>query len=256
MTERSFKPIVIIPVYNHGETIGATVANILSNTDLPIILINDGSHAQCSQVLRTLTQHATRISLVAHEHNQGKGAAIQTGFYAAQQAGYTHALQVDADGQHQLSDIQHFITLAAQHPNALICGCPIYDESVPKKRLYARYLTHIWVWINTLSLRIKDSMCGFRIYPLTQIIPLLNRHHTFKRMSFETEILVYADWAGVSIINTPTQVKYPKNGVSHFLAVKDNVYISLAHSKLFLGMLVRFPRLIYRLWTDKPKNAT
>jgi glycosyltransferase involved in cell wall biosynthesis len=195
------------------------------------------------------------VSLVEHSHNQGKGAAIQTGFRAAISAGYSHALQVDADGQHQLSDIARFIALAQSNPTALICGCPIYDASVPKKRLYARYLTHVWVWINTLSLRIQDSMCGFRVYPLASIVPLINRHTIFPRMSFDIEILVYADWAGINIINTPTKVNYPEHGVSHFLSFKDNAYISLTHTKLFFGMLIRSPRLIYRWWRDKPKYA-
>jgi glycosyltransferase involved in cell wall biosynthesis len=247
----SFNPAIIIPVFNHGATIGQTVAFILSTTDLPIILINDGSDAACSEVLQSLIQ--ARVQLVVHAHNQGKGAGIQTGFRIATSLGFTHVLQVDADGQHALGDIAHFICFAQAHPAAIICGCPIYDTTVPKHRLYARYLTHVWVWINTVSLRIKDSMCGFRVYPLAPLLPIIERYKMYPRMSFETELLVRADWEGVLIINVPTQVHYPADGVSHFLSVRDNVYISLMHTRLFFGMLPRLPKLLRRFFSDKPK---
>lgn len=253
MNKTSFLPIILIPVYNHGLTIKSTLQKILSSTELPVILVNDGSEHSCSQVLKSLAQqHAPRVRLIEHGKNRGKGAAIQTGLRAAQQAGYSHALQVDADGQHRLSDIPRFIVLAQKNPTALICGYPIYNESVPKHRLYARYLTHIWVWINTLSLRIKDSMCGFRVYPLSSVIPLINRHSMFPRMSFDTEIAVRADWASIPIFNTPTQVIYPEDGVSQFLSVKDNVYITLMHTRLFFGMLTHSPHLLCRWFSDKP----
>ena len=96
-----------------------------------------------------------------HQHNQGKGGAVQTGLLTADKLGFTHAIQVDADGQHDLNDIKTLIKLGKTHPNSLISGRPVYDESVPKVRLYSRYITHFWVWIETLSFSVKDSMCGF-----------------------------------------------------------------------------------------------
>src|SRR3546814_7870841 len=88
------------------------------------------------------------------------------GFAAAATDGYSHALQFDADGQHNAADVPRLLALAAAHPQALITGVPKYDASVPKSRLYGRYITPVWVWINTLSLRIRDLMLGFRVYPL------------------------------------------------------------------------------------------
>ena len=174
-----------------------------------------------------------------------------TGIRYAAQAGYTHALQIDADGQHRVSDIPHFLRQAAAHPQALIVGCPDYGETVPSLRFYLRYLTHVWVWINTLSRHIKDSMCGFRVYPLSPILALDSRRRLGARMNFDIEVLVRLYWDGVEIINVPTAVSYPSDGVSHFRGVLDNFLISRTHSTLFFGMLMRLPMLIVRNWKGR-----
>ena len=116
-----------------------------------MILVDDGSSADCAAVLDTLAQ-APDVTLVRLALNQGKGGAMMAGLRAAAAAGYSHALQIDADGQHDASDIPRFLAAAAQQPDAVICGVPVYDESVPMGRLVGRYATHIWVWINSLSL--------------------------------------------------------------------------------------------------------
>ena len=123
-----------------------------------------------TELLRRLAESHQWVTLIEHDNNQGKGGAVITGLKAAFADGFTHALQVDADGQHQLDDIPKMLAKAVQHPNSVISGLPQYDASIPKGRLYGRYLTHFWVWIETLSLQIKDSMCGFRVYPLAETI--------------------------------------------------------------------------------------
>ena len=174
--------------------------------------------------------------------------SLLTGARFAAEAGYTHALQIDADGQHQVSDIPRFLEQAAAHPQALIVGCPEYGKTVPSLRLYLRYLTHVWVWINTLSRQIKDSMCGFRVYPLPPMIALEQRQKLGERMNIDIEVLVRLYWAGLEIINVDTPVSYPSDGVSHFRVVLDNFLISRMHATLFFGMLLRLPLLIARHW--------
>jgi glycosyltransferase involved in cell wall biosynthesis len=242
------KPCVLIPVYDHEHAIGAVVRAVLDQ-ELPCILVDDGSSAGCAKVLDALAAASPdMVTLVRHAHNQGKGGAVISGFRRAAQDGYSHVLQIDADGQHNTDDIGLFFARAQQHPDALIVGCPIYDVSVPKVRLYARYLTHVWVWINTLSFAIRDSMCGFRVYPVAPVIGLLERRKLGLRMNFDTDILVRLFWEGVQVINQPTRVRYPTDGVSHFRGVLDNVLISRMHATLFLGMLVRLPLLLARKW--------
>jgi glycosyltransferase involved in cell wall biosynthesis len=246
-----FKPCIVVPVYNHEHAIGAVLAGLLRH-DAPCLLVDDGSSAACAAVLDALArEHAGRVALVRLPHNQGKGAAVLAGFRRAAQLGYTHVLQIDADGQHETADVPKFLAAAAAHPDAIIAGHPVYDESVPKARLYGRYATHIWVWINTLSFDIKDSMCGFRVYPVAPVNALAARHAIGVRMNFDTDILVRLFWDGLQVINLPTRVSYPADGVSHFRIWRDNVLISWMHTVLFFGMLPRIPRLLARKWQTK-----
>ncbi|OSM49757.1 acyltransferase, partial [Aeromonas salmonicida subsp. salmonicida] len=151
--------------------------------------------------------------------------------------GFSHALQVDADGQHDLADIPALLAEAHRDPEALISGRPVYDDSVPKGRLYGRYITHVWVWIETLSFTIKDSMCGFRVYPLAASCALLEQVALGRRMDFDTEVMVRLHWAGVAVRFVPTRVIYPADGSSHFQLWRDNRDISWMHTRLVCRLL-------------------
>lgn len=246
-----FKPCIVVPVYNHEHAIGAVLQGLLRH-NVPVILVDDGSCAACAEVLDALAaQYGAGVVLERLPYNQGKGKAVLAGFCRAGQLGYSHALQIDADGQHQTDDVPKFLAQAAAHPAAVIAGFPIYDDSVPKARLYGRYATHVWVWINTLSLEIKDSMCGFRAYPVAAVNALAARQAIGSRMNFDTDIVVRLFWEGLRVINVGTRVSYPMDGVSHFRVWRDNVLITRMHTLLFFGMLPRIPRLLARKWQAK-----
>jgi len=240
-----FDPAVVVPVYNHPATIGRVAAQVRAH-GLPCILVDDGSDAACAAVLQQLAAADPQLTLVRLPHNQGKGAAMAAGFAEAARQRRSHVLQIDADGQHDTGDIPRFIAGARARPDAVICGCPVYDASVPRGRLYGRYATHIWVWINTLSLDIRDSMCGFRVYPLASLLPLLQRVRIGRRMDFDSDVIVRLHWRGVPVVNLPTRVTYPADGISHFRLWRDNVLISAMHARLFFGMLWRSPLLVWR----------
>ncbi|MEB6480405.1 glycosyltransferase family 2 protein [Acinetobacter vivianii] len=235
---------IVIPVYNHPHYLADLVQH-LSQFQYPIILVNDGSDAACTAILHQLAQHNALVDLVEHPENLGKGQAVITGLQHAAQQGMSHVLQIDADGQHCWDDVAKFIALSQQHPQAMVIGQPVFDASVPKKRLYGRYVTHFWVWLNSLSFEIKDSMCGFRIYPLAQTIPILNTARFQPRMGFDSEILVRLKWENIQFVNVPTKVIYPEHGISHFNVWRDNLGLSKAHARLFAGMLIRLPKLVW-----------
>ncbi|MGX5731635.1 glycosyltransferase family 2 protein [Pseudoxanthomonas beigongshangi] len=238
--------MVIIPVFDHERAIGAMVEGVLAS-GLDCLLVDDGSGPACARVLDELARaHAPRVCLLRLAQNQGKGGAVMAGFQEAARLGASHALQIDADGQHDPGDIPRFADASRQHPGAIICGVPEYDASVPRGRLYGRYLTHVWVWINTLSFAIRDSMCGFRIYPLAPVLALMAQEPIGRRMDFDVEIIVRLFWRGVAVVNLPTRVTYPSDGVSHFDVWHDNVRISRMHARLFFGMLRRLPRWLLR----------
>ncbi|HBT3238943.1 TPA: glycosyltransferase family 2 protein [Klebsiella aerogenes] len=241
----AFSPCVLLPCYNHGAMMPQVLAR-LQPFGLPCIVVDDGSDSSTRQQLERLAAETANLTLIRLPQNAGKGAAVIRGLQAAAQAGFSHAVQVDADGQHAIEDIPQLLALAQAHPEALISGQPIYDDSIPRSRLYGRWITHVWVWIETLSLQLKDSMCGFRVYPVTPTLQLAQRVSLGQRMDFDTEVMVRLYWQGNTSYFVPTRVTYPPDGLSHFDAIKDNCRISLMHTRLFLGMLPRIPSLLFR----------
>ncbi|MGR3040561.1 glycosyltransferase [Vibrio vulnificus] len=243
-----YQACFLIPCYNHGETIGPVIDS-LQEFALPVIIVDDGSNFATQTQLE---QQATRdkVYLIRLAENQGKGGAVMAGIRYAQQLGFTHTIQIDSDGQHDLQALPKLLNASKMHPQRLISGQPIYDESVPKSRLYGRYVTHVWVWIETLSMTIRDSMCGFRAYPVDKTVAVLDKYRLGTRMDFDIEILVRMYWEGVDIDFIETRVIYPEGGISHFDALWDNVKISWMHTKLFFGMLPRAPKLIKRKHPD------
>ncbi|MBD1575182.1 MULTISPECIES: glycosyltransferase family 2 protein [Vibrio] len=248
----TFSPCFLIPCYNHGQTMAAVVAS-LQVFNFPILIVDDGSDNNTKQVLEAL-QTQPDVQLITLAKNQGKGGAVMAGMRLAHQQGFSHALQIDADGQHDIEAIPRLIAASKQQPLHLISGKPVYDDSVPKSRLYGRYATHIWVWIETLSLEIKDSMCGFRSYPLAVTIKVIDHYSIGSRMDFDSEILVKLYWEGMHFHFIDTRVFYPEGGISHFDALHDNIRISKMHTRLFFGMLPRIPKLIKRHFPSQATN--
>ena len=246
MSAPAFVPWIVVPVYDHEHAISATVGRLLAH-GVPIQLVDDGSRESCARVLEALAAvHPGRVRLHRLPRNGGKGAAVIAGMQEAARGGASHVLQIDADGQHDADDVPRFLAEARARPQAVVNGRPVYDESVPRGRLLGRYATHAWVWINTLSFDIADSMCGFRVYPLAPTLALLERERVGRRMDFDVEVIVRLHWAGVPVRNLPTRVTYPLDGVSHFDLWRDNLRISAMHARLFFGMLRRLPVLLAR----------
>lgn len=235
----------VIPNYNHVEYIEVLLEK-LSAFNFPIIMVNDGSTPTITEQLKQLDHTFELLSVIHHQENQGKGGAVQTGIKQAFALGYDYAIQIDADGQHCLDDIHILLELSKQHPDCVVSGKPVYDESVPKHRYLARYITHFWVMVETLSLQLEDTMCGFRVYPLKPCHQLFKQVSLGKRMDFDIEILVRLFWRGVETKFIPTKVIYPPDGISHFKALNDNLRISWLHTRLCFGMLMRLPILIFR----------
>lgn len=223
------KPVIIIPCFNHGDAF-APVADKLTEFKTPVIVVDDGSASQQSKKIKNICS-AHNFIYIKNKTNGGKGAAMIVGFQYALKQGFSHALQIDADGQHDIRDIPLFLKIASSHPNDLIIGNPVYDESAPRARLVGRKITNFWVMVETFNKHMPDTMCGFRVYPLKAVEPILETIK-FKRMGFDIEIIVKAYRNKIKIIPVPTKVIYPENGVSHFHAIKDNFYISLLHTYL------------------------
>ena len=241
-----FRPVVVVPIYNHDRHIEALVSR-LRDWMLPCIVVDDGSSVACGIALDTIVRrNSDCVTLVRHERNQGKGAAVLSGLALAYADGFTHALQIDADGQHDVEEVPVLLELSRRHPRALVTGQPQFDSSVPRVRLYLRYLTHWMVSLNTLTPAMRDAMCGFRVYPIRRVLALARCTSLGRRMDFDIEIFVRLHWAGVEILLHPTRVCYPEGGVSYFRLWSDNVRITALHTRLFFTMLVRIPKFYTR----------
>jgi len=240
----SYRVLVIIPVYNHHEKM-AEILQRVNDFHLPCLVLDDGSTAQTQQALAQCVAASPENTLIRYEQNRGKGAVVCDGLLWAQQHGYTHALQVDADGQHDLDDIPAFLAASRAHPDAVISGYRDY-RSMPPQRRYGRRVTDIWVAIHTWSCDLRDSMCGYRLYPVAPAVALIREVCLGARMDFDTDIAVRLYWRGLDMRHVETAIHYRDDITSHFDLWNDNLRISVMHTRLFFGMLWRMPVLRYR----------
>ena len=246
MEESAFKPTFLLPYFNHPARIAELVSALAPIA--PVLIVDDGSDEASKSALKGLA-----AQIYTRAQNGGKGAAVCDGLAWAKELGFTHAFQIDADFQHDVSRCEEFLAFAARQPAALICAAPVYDESAPKSRLHGRKIMNFWCVVNTLSHRIKDAMCGFRIYPLEGIVPLLSRTKN-RRMGFDAEILILAARAGLEIKWLDLAVRYEAGGVSHFAPFRDNFGISLMHARLFCGLPLWLAKRALKRACDKFKK--
>ncbi|MEE9609270.1 MAG: glycosyltransferase family 2 protein [Myxococcota bacterium] len=242
------KPCLLIPIYNHGATI-AEVVSALSPLGLPCLIVDDGSDDDTRAALIELEAAHSWVRVERRSPNAGRGVALRVGYRLAAQLGHSHVVQIDADGQHDARDVPVLLEAARQRPGALVLGAPLFDDSAPAGRRYGRWLSRVWVWVETCSLEIRDPLCGLRCLPLEPTLRILDAVACGDRMDFDPEIAVRLVWAGVPVVNVPTRVRYFDGGISHFDLVRDNLRISWLHTRLFFGMLPRSGRLLARqLW--------
>jgi len=236
---------ILIPVYDHGKA-AAEVVEKLKFLNLPVILVDDGSGSQTKAFLEKIYSSYTFVVPVILEKNKGKGKAFFFGLKKADELGISHVLQIDADGQHDAASAGFFMEESRANPNALICSFPIYDSSAPSSRKNGRKVANTWAKIVTLSVEIKESLLGFRVYPVKPALEIYSRSYIDSRMGFDIDILVRLYWKKIPLIFHPVKVTYPLDGISHFRLFWDNVRISFCFTRLCCGMLLRLPVLAVR----------
>lgn len=237
---------VLIPHYDHLVQFQALLPRLV-DTGLPLLIIDDASPEPIYQdLLALLRSEVADIELRRHQENKGKGGAVMTGLRTAIELGFTHAIQIDADGQHDLDGLSALIKESENFPDALVCGAPQFDGSISGFRKYGRKVSHILCRLEALSCDIVDALCGFRCYPLEKVIRVIDTASLPERMGFDPEILVRSSWAGIELRYVPVQVTYPEDGKSHFHYLSDNLEIAWMHARLLVGGLVRSPALLWR----------
>jgi glycosyltransferase involved in cell wall biosynthesis len=248
MVERSATHLVIIPSYNPGPNVYATVRAALEQWN-PVWLVIDGSTDDSAQRLQAIAADNPALRILVMPRNRGKGAAVLHGLRAASAAGYTHALTMDSDGQHPAGRIGEFMRASLAHPSCMVLGRPVFDASAPSLRVKGRRISNWWANLETLWAGIGDSLYGFRVYPIAALVAVMRRQLWMRRFDFDAEAVVRLCWRGILPINLDAPVRYfrrDEGGVSHFSYWRDNALLSWMHFRLFIGFLFRLPLLAVR----------
>jgi glycosyltransferase involved in cell wall biosynthesis len=240
--------LVLIPSYNTGAKLFETVAEARRCWE-PVWVVIDGSTDGTGQELMRRAEGDLGLRVFLRPRNEGKGAAILYGLRAARDAGFAHALTMDADGQHAASSIAAMMALSTAHPEAMILGVPIFDASAPRLRVIGRKVSNGWANLETLWTGIGDSLFGFRVYPIAPLLEILEGTRWMRRFDFDAEAAVRLCWRGIPPINLPTPVRYfrpEEGGISHFDYLRDNLLLATMHTRLLAGFVIRLPMLLAR----------
>jgi glycosyltransferase involved in cell wall biosynthesis len=248
MLTRSSTHLVLIPSYNPGPKVYATVSDARRYWS-PVWVVVDGSSDGTAEGLQKMAEADPDLRVIRLPENSGKGAAVLHGLELASRQGYTHALTLDSDGQHPAELIADFMQASLRHPECMVLGVPVFDASAPALRVKGRRISNWWANLETLWMGIGDSLFGFRVYPVEPLRRIMERQSWMRRFDFDPEAVVRMCWRGVKPINLPAPVKYfnrEEGGVSHFNYWRDNALLTWMHTRLFLGFVVRLPVLMLR----------
>lgn len=240
--------VVLIPSYDTGRKVLETVRGARTHWN-PVWVVIDGSTDGSDDLLREAAKHDAGLRVFVLARNQGKGAAVLHGLREATASGFSHALIMDADGQHPVDHIREFMSASKRAPHALILGKPVFDASAPRVRVIGRRVSNGWANLETLWSGIGDSLYGFRVYPIEPLIAVMARRRWMRRFDFDVEAAVRLVWRGLPPINLSAPVRYfrpEEGGVSHFHYLRDNLLLSWMHARLFTEFLLRLPWLVWR----------
>jgi hypothetical protein len=236
--QKLFRPVVLAPTYNNARTLGAVLRD-LAATDLPIIVVNDGCTDESAEILRRW-QAGDRY-VVSHAMNQGKAAALRSGFVHACDLGFTHAVTIDTDGQHDAGDVMPLVEVARRNREALVVGRRATTVSgYPLASRVGRAISNFLIRCEC-GVTVADSQCGLRVYPLNRIVAIETRAGRF---GFETEIITRAAWAGLAIVEASVRCVYdvPAGRTSHFRPWRDSFSAVVMHARLLAEKLTMIRR--------------
>ncbi len=241
--------LVLLPAYNPGPRLAGVVAEVLRHWR-PVLLVVDGSTDGSHLPVIAMAEREPGLRVLELPRNGGKGAAVLAGLRDAVAHGLTHALVMDADGQHPAASIAGFMAASQRQPGALILGRPVFGSDVPPARLYGRKLSVGLVRLETLGRAIDDSLFGFRVYPARPLLDVLGPRRGGRRFDFDTEAAVRLVWSGLPAVNLAAPVRYfaaSEGGVSHFRYGRDNFRLAWMHARLIAELILcRLPAAVFR----------
>lgn len=245
-SHQQFVPVVVTPTYNNDRTLGDVLERI-AGLGLPIIVVNDGCNDTTASVLEAwkASHPDYHLEVCVHSQNRGKAAALKTGFARAAALNFTHAITIDTDGQHDPEEIPVLLEAARRSPLAYVLG--FRDDTrpdYPAKSRIGRRISNFFIRVES-GLRVRDSQCGMRIYPLKLISTVPCRAGFF---GYEAEIITRAAWSGCPIAEVPIVTRYlpPGQRVSHFRPWLDTFRGIAVHLRLLGRALIPWPHPKYQ----------
>lgn len=249
-----FRPLIIIPTYNTGRKLLLETVHAALDTELDLLLVVDGTTDGSADRIESSFNSYERLKVIRKKENTGKGDSVRIAASFALKKQFTHALIMDADGQHPASSIHPMLDQARKQPDAIIMGQPIFDSEAPLARVYGRKLTEFWTDIETLWCGLGDTLFGMRVYPLQTLMLAFMQTSFARGFDFDPEIAVRMTWLGCRPVPHQVSVRYlpaEAGGVSHFHYLRDNCKLTLLHFRLVPEfILVRLFSFIRRkrLW--------
>jgi glycosyltransferase involved in cell wall biosynthesis len=249
--------LVLIPSFNSGPRLAETAR--AARAEWPDVwVVVDGSTDGSGEALLADAEGDAGLRVLTLPENRGKGAAVLHGLREAAVAGFTHALTMDADGQHPAGRIPAFMAASRADPGAMVLGLPVFGPEAPAIRVRGRRVSNWWAGLETGWVGIGDSLCGFRVYPIAPLLEAMGRTRWMRRFDFDPEAAVRLSWLGVRAVNLPAPVRYlsaTEGGVSHFRYLRDNALLTWMHTRLVLGALLRLPVLVRRRRLRAPSSS-
>jgi len=217
------KVVALIPALNAARTLPPIVVETRRQLE-PVLVIDDGSSDGTGEVAR-----AVGATVLRHEVNRGKGAALKTGFAWALANGYDGVITLDADGQHLPSEIPKFLAAGGD----LIIGGRdhLFEQMLPRRRNANRFSA--WCISKCAGVRVPDSQSGFRFYSAELLRAVQLRADGF---DMESEVIVRAGRRGFRIVTIPIELGFVDGlSTSHYKPLKDTLRIAwtVTRTRLF-----------------------
>lgn len=201
------RTLIIVPAWNEAGSVGATIREIRAALpEAAVVVVDDGSTDATATIAANAGARVLRLPF-----NMGVGGAMRTGFTYAQRHGYTRAIQVDADGQHNPEDILRVLA-GLDHADISIGArfADVGDYTVRGPRRWAmKFLAA--VLSRVAGTRLTDVTSGFRAANERAIAQYV-RYYPAEYLGDTVDSLVSAIHAGLRVVQVPVSMRPRSHG--------------------------------------------
>jgi glycosyltransferase involved in cell wall biosynthesis len=208
--------LAVVPAFQAEKSVGDVVRGLVAHfprrNGPSVVVVDDGS----TDGTRVVAERAG-ATVVRHEKNLGKGAALRTGLEFAVREGAGAVVTVDADGQHPIEEALRLALHPAPREALVLAVRDLRRDGAPFANRFSNGFSNVFLSLFG-GVPLHDSQCGLRRYPVPETLALEARSNGY---AFEAETLLRAARLGLPIVEVPVRVVYPAVRVSHFRVMRD-----------------------------------